>query len=91
MKKILRILKFQYLGGHQLYLEFNNGDAGEIDLSSDLNGPIFQPLRDANIFKDVKIEGGTLAWPNGADLAPEYLAKRIAEQATSPNHRQPFC
>ncbi|MDK3159479.1 DUF2442 domain-containing protein [Kamptonema cortianum] len=85
MKKILRILKIQYLGGHRLYLEFNNGDSGEIDLSSDLNGPIFQPLRDSSLFGCAKIEGGALAWPNGADIAPEYLAKRIVKQDAASN------
>lgn len=80
MRKILRVINLQYLGGHRLHLEFNNGDAGEIDLSADLDGPIFQPLLDSNFFSSAKIEGGALAWPNGADLAPEYLARRMVEQ-----------
>jgi Protein of unknown function (DUF2442) len=85
MKKILRILSVRYLDNHRLYLEFNNGEAGEVDLSSELNGPIFQPLRDPKVFANVTLEGGTVAWPNGADLAPEYLANRLLEQSTIPN------
>lgn len=75
--KILRIQSLRYLGGHRLYLEFNNGEAGEVDLSSELDGPIFRALKDPDVFASVRLEGGTIAWPNGADLAPEYLAERV--------------
>ena len=75
--KILRIQSVRYLGGYRLYLEFNNGEAGEVDLSSELDGPIFQALKDPDVFASVRLEGGTIAWPNGADLAPEYLAERV--------------
>ena len=85
MKKILRILTVRYLGDHRLYLELNNGDAGEVDLSSELDGPIFQPLRDPKVFATARLEGGTVSWPNGADLAPEYLANRLVQQGVTPN------
>jgi len=84
MKNILRILVVRHLGGHRLYLEFNNGDAGEIDLSSDLGGPIFKPLLDPLVFAKVQLEGGTVTWPNGADLAPEYLANRLDKKCIVP-------
>ncbi len=77
---ILRIQSIRHLGDHRLYLEFNDGFAGEIDLSSELDGPIFQPLQDPKVFATAGLEGGTVAWPNGADLAPEYLANQIVEQ-----------
>jgi hypothetical protein len=79
MNRILRIQTVRYMGDYRLYLEFNSGDAGEVDLSSDLDGPVFLPLRDRKVFATVRLEGGTVAWPNGADLAPEYLAERLAE------------
>jgi hypothetical protein len=83
--KILRILKVRHLGEHRLYLEFNNGEAGEVDLSSDLDGPIFKPLQDTHVFASVRLEGGTVAWPNGADLAPEYLISRLVRQGVPSN------
>lgn len=82
MKKILRIVSVRHLGGHRLHLEFNNGDAGEVDLSRELNGPIFLPLQDLDYFASVRLEGGTVAWPNGADLAPEYLAEHLARRSS---------
>ena len=78
MNRILRIQTVRYMGDYRLYLEFNSGDAGEVDLSADLDGPVFLPLRDRKVFATVRLEGGTVAWPNGADLAPEYLAERLA-------------
>lgn len=83
--RILRILSVRYLGEYRLHLEFNNGEAGEVYLSQDLDGPIFRPLQDRNVFASVRLQGGTIAWPNGADLAPEYLAERLVEQAVPPN------
>jgi len=44
----------------------------------ELHGEVFEPLRDPEVFAQVKInpETGTIEWPNGADLAPEFLHKQ---------------
>ncbi len=60
-----------------LQLCFNDGAKGYIDLSSELEGEIFEPLKDINYFKNFKITGHTVAWDNGADFAPEFLREEI--------------
>lgn len=54
---------------------FSDGAAGEVDLAHELHGPIFEPLRNIEVFRQFVVypELRTLVWPNGADLAPEFL------------------
>jgi hypothetical protein len=59
-------------------LSFNDGAEGEIDLSSELDGEIFEPLKDVSFFKSFTLDGHTLSWKNGADFAPEFLREQIA-------------
>ena len=39
---------------------------------------MFATLRDPAVFNDVKIEIGTVTWPNGADLAPDAMHDELA-------------
>ncbi len=74
----LHVLEARYVRNHVLWLKFNDGMAGEIDLSSELDGPVFGPLRDIERFKQFSVAYHTLTWPNGADFAPEFLREHIA-------------
>ena len=66
-----------------MHLEFDDGLEGEVDLSSYLGkGPIFAPLAELSYFKQFTLEGGTLAWPNGADIDPE----RLYQMTENANH-----
>jgi hypothetical protein len=58
----------------RLFVEFSDGVSGEVDLSSRLFGPMFEPLRDPAVFARVELDAfGVPCWPNGADLAPGPL------------------
>jgi hypothetical protein len=83
---ILHVIGAEYISGHRIRLSFNDGSEGEIDLIGVLTGPVFQPLRDINVFKRFRLEGHTLTWENGADFAPEYLHDLMHAQspATAP-------
>jgi hypothetical protein len=69
----LHVVDAEYIEGHRVRVWFNDRTCAEIDLSESLAGPVFGPLRDVEYFKSFSIVGHTLAWPNGADFAPEYL------------------
>lgn len=72
------------LSGYRLALRFNNGEAGEVDLSEELVGEMFVSLRDPALFATAHQHETmkTVAWDNGADLAPEFLfdLMRIQQQ-----------
>ena len=80
MQAIPEIIYVEPVGGLRLRLRFTDGEEGEVDLSSYLNyGPVFRPLADEVFFRQVTTEGGTISWPNGADIAPERLYEMISQ------------
>jgi len=67
-----------YRGEWVLHIEFDDGLAGELNLAEyPGKGPIFKPLRDKAFFRCARVENGTVAWPNGADIAPETLYEKL--------------
>ena len=74
----IHVEKAKYIKDYKVWLLFNDGAEGEIDLSSELDGEIFEPLKNVSFFKSFTLEGHTLSWNNGADFAPEFLREHIA-------------
>jgi hypothetical protein len=76
---IPRVIEAQYVKGYTIKIRFADGVEGEVNLSDDLIGEIFQPLKDISYFKNFTVdpELHTLVWPNGADFAPEFLYDKI--------------
>ena len=72
---MLNVREVNVRGDFRLWLRFNDGAEGEIDLREYLTGPVFEPLRAPVAFATVGVdpESRTIAWPNGADFAPEFL------------------
>jgi hypothetical protein len=70
----------EYRSGYKVWLKFEDGAEGVIDLESELQGPVFAPLRKPEEFKRFTVHpvAKTLVWPNGADFAPEYLKSKMA-------------
>lgn len=73
----------RYVRGHIVWVRFRDGTNGEIDLRPVLCGPVFEPLLDPAFFRQFTIdpEFHTLVWPNGADVAPEFLHANVKVSA----------
>lgn len=72
------VVDARYVADHVIWVRFRDGSEGEIDLGPELVGPVFEPLRDPEVFKRFRVdpEFRTLVWPNGADFAPEFLHRK---------------
>ncbi len=69
-----RIREAVALEGYRLKLTLVDGTVIERDVSPRLSGPLFGQLRqDRALFRNVRVEGGSVAWPNGADIRPDVL------------------
>jgi len=70
-----RLVEARYVRDYVIWLRWSDGTQGEVDLAGELDGPIFEPLKDQGYFRRFILSPDmhTLVWPNGADLAPEFL------------------
>lgn len=80
-RQLIRVVRAVYVRDYKLRVRFTDGAEKVIDFSRWLHGEIFQPLTNKREFKRFFIAGGTVCWPNGADIAPETL--HAAEDAAS--------
>jgi hypothetical protein len=85
MPDILRITDMEQVGTYSLKVTFNEGTTKRVNLRPLLWGEVFEPLRDPDQFSTAYLDQkmGTIAWPNGADLAPEALYELEEEQAVA--------
>ena len=81
------VIKIEYKKGFVYHIVFDDGTSGDMDFSEYIGrGPVFEPLREPAFFKRATVEGGTISWPNGADIAPETLYEKISrQQVASPD------
>ncbi len=77
------VVEAKHVEGYRIWVRFRDGRAGVVDLERELVGPVFEPVRDPEMFKRFIIhpEFHTLVWPNGADIAPEALYERARQAA----------
>ena len=73
------VVEARHVHDHTVWLRFEDGTAGEVDLAGELEGGVFEPLRDVQYFQRfvVSPDLGTISWPNGADFAPEFLYAKL--------------
>lgn len=80
-----RVIDARHAGGHRVWLRFADGLTGEIDLSNELWGGVFEPLKDPTEFAKLRVDPAldTIVWPTGADLSPQWLHDQIKAQTKS--------
>lgn len=71
----LHVTKAKLLDGYRIKVCFDDGREGIADIREALEGPMFESLKDPDVFRKFRVdeELQTITWPNGADLAPEYI------------------
>ena len=87
----LHVTEAKYLHDYVVEVTFNNGRKGCADLSDALQGTMFEPLKDVDKFKRLRVDAEleTITWENGADLAPEFIYFQAfkTESALEPQFR----
>ncbi len=76
---IPRIVKTKYVSDYIIWLQFNDGTEGEVNLKDELWGLMFEGLKDIEQFKKVYVHPDlhTIVWENGADFSPEFLYEQL--------------
>jgi hypothetical protein len=78
-----RVIEARHVRDCIIFVRFQDGVEGEVDLRPQLYGEVFEPLKDAQYFLQFRVDADlhTLVWPNGADFAPEFLYERAQVSA----------
>jgi Protein of unknown function (DUF2442) len=76
---LAKVTRLEKLGGFRLRISFTDGSVGEHDFTSLVKepGPMLEPLKDESYFARVFLEFGAPTWPNGFDIAPEWLRREM--------------
>jgi len=76
---LAKVTSLEKLGGFRLRVRFNDGSQGVHDFAALVNepGPMLEPLRNEAYFARVFLEFGAPTWPNGFDIAPEWLRREM--------------
>lgn len=82
------VVSAEYEGEYRIRLSFSEGTVKTVDFRKWLDGPVFEPLKDASYFQRFFLEAGTVVWPNGADIAPETLYEASGTRTRSLNRMQ---
>ena len=79
-----RLTDVKYVEDHRVWLAFEDGRQGEVDLKDELWGEVFEPLMSLQKFEKVRLnpELNTICWDTGADFAPEFLYGKLKGSST---------
>jgi hypothetical protein len=76
----------EVIGDFRVRLTFADGTIGDVDFAEHNWRGVMEPLADPAYFARVRIdpEAGTIAWPNGVDMAPEPLYEDARRNMVEP-------
>ena len=77
---LTKIIRLEKHDGFRLLVRFSDGSEGVHDFAGMVGepGPMLEPLQDQTYFSRVFLEFGAPTWPNGFDIAPEWLRREMA-------------
>lgn len=78
----LAVIEVEPLEDYQLLLTFENGEKRIFDMKPYLDKGNFQELKDKNKFKTVRVSFDSIEWANQADIDPEILYEKSAQDLT---------
>ncbi len=82
MKDIIVVTDARYASEYTLSLSFSDGLSAEVDYTAWIEKyPYFEPLKEVNYFRKFTLDGWTVVWPNGADIAAETLHKAAVSKS----------
>ena len=74
LKEVPVVTEVKVIPPYTLEVHFRDGFCRQVDMTDELWGEVFEPLKDPEFFASAFVDkSGTVAWPNGADIAPEWL------------------
>jgi hypothetical protein len=82
---LVGVTRVEVIGDHRLRLGFGDGTVGDVAFEEHEWRGVFEPLADQAFFAQVRVESGTIAWPNGVDMAPEPLYEEATRHG-APRH-----
>jgi hypothetical protein len=88
MNYLPAVSRAEYRGDFRIRVTFSDGSQNTIDFQHWLEGPMFEPLKDRVTFMRFFVDGGTIVWPSGADIAPEALYE-VPGRRARPGARSP--
>ena len=80
---MVRLIEAKHVKDYVIWLRFQDGTEGEVDLKDELYGEVFEPLKNMDYFKSFVVhpEYHTIVSPNGADFAPQFLYSALQVHA----------
>ena len=75
---ILHVREAKYLHDYVIWLRFNDGAEGEIDLEAELEGEMFAPLKRSSRFRQLRVDPELQqSFGKRRRLAPEFLYENM--------------